>query len=188
MDDAYLKLRNHIEEIAPLTDNEWKTVSSKFHLRHLKKHHFLIQEGQLVHHEFWIIDGLVKSYAIDNKGKEHILRFGMENYWISDYQAYQFQTPSNITVDCIEDSTFFALSFTDRENLAVEVPSMANFWRIKSNIGYIHLQQRVLSLLTQTAEERYEEIIQKMPHLIQRVPKKLLASYLGVSRETLSRL
>ncbi|MBO6761169.1 MAG: hypothetical protein JJ909_09395 [Roseivirga sp.] len=65
---------------------------------------------------------------------------------------------------------------------------MANFFRTKSNLGYINLQQRIMSLLTQTAEERYEEILQKMPHLIQRVPKRLLASFLGVSRETLSRL
>lgn len=188
MEEAYHLLRKHIEELEKISDDEWKFISPHFHLRHLKKHHFLIQQDQMVENEFWIVKGLVKSYAIDVKGKEHILQFGMENYWVSDYYAYQFKESANINVDCLEDSTFFTLSFSDREKICHQVPAMANFFRTKSNFGYIHLQQRILSLMTQTAEERYQEILEKLPHLIQRVPKRLLASYLGVSRETLSRL
>lgn len=181
-------LKSHIEEISNLSDEEWEFVSARFHLRQLRKHQFLIQEGQLVEHEFWIAKGLVKSYAIDDKGKEHILQFGMENYWVSDYYAFQFHERARINVDCIEDSVFFTLSFDDRETICAQVPAMANFFRTKANLGYISLQQRILSLLTSTAEQRYEELLKKLPHLIQRVPKRLLASYLGVSRETLSRL
>ncbi|PWL32281.1 Crp/Fnr family transcriptional regulator [uncultured Roseivirga sp.] len=188
MEQEHLQLRKHIEEISKLTEEEWEFIASHFHLRRLKKHHFLVQEGQKVDHEFWIVKGLVKSYAIDAKGKEHIMQFGMENYWVSDYPAFQFKREATMNVDCLEDSVFFSLSFNDRETICHQVPAMANFFRTKSNLGYINLQQRIMSLLTQTAEERYEEILQKMPHLIQRVPKRLLASFLGVSRETLSRL
>lgn len=188
MDEKYLLLRRHIEEIVPLTDEEWHFVQSHFEYRRLKKHQFLVQLGQLVNYEFWIIAGLIRAYTIDEKGKEYILRFAMETYWVSDYFAFQHQLPASIYLDCIEDSEFLCLTFENRETICREVHAMANFFRIKSNYGYINLQGRILSLLTESAEERYETLVNKLPGLIQRVPKKTLAAYLGVSRETLSRL
>ncbi|MBO6762949.1 MAG: Crp/Fnr family transcriptional regulator, partial [Roseivirga sp.] len=110
MEQEHLQLRKHIEEISKLTEEEWEFIASHFHLRRLKKHHFLVQEGQKVDHEFWIVKGLVKSYAIDSKGKEHIMQFGMENYWVSDYPSFQFKREATMNVDCLEDSVFFSLS------------------------------------------------------------------------------
>ncbi|UUC44957.1 Crp/Fnr family transcriptional regulator [Flavobacterium cerinum] len=184
----YDLLRQHIAEICPLSDSEWEYVSQHFTFRKLRKHQFLVQKGEMVPCEFWIIKGLVKTYAIDCDGKEHILQFAMEEYWTSDFQAFQNQVPACMYMDCIEDSEFFCLKLEDREKICHEIPSMANFFRIKAHYGYIALQQRIMSLLTETAEERYNNLIKKLPRLIQRVPKKLLASYLGVTRETLSRL
>ncbi len=187
MQDQYQLLRQHFEEIVTLTDEEWDFIAPHFEHKKLKKHQFLIQTGQPVDCEFWIINGLIKSYAVDEKGSEHILQFAMEDYWVSDYYAFQHQIPATIFVDCIEDSEFFCLSLESRETICEEIPAMANFFRIKSNYGFIGLQQRILSLLTQTAEERYDALLFKLPKLVQRVPKKLIAAYLGVSRETLSR-
>ncbi|AWG27184.1 Crp/Fnr family transcriptional regulator [Flavobacterium kingsejongi] len=186
--DHYTLLRNHIEAICTLTDEEWEFVRGYFHHKKLRKHQFLVQKGDPVPFEFWIIQGLIKAYALDEDGKEHILQFGMENYWVSDHYAYQNKVPATLYVDCIEDSDFFCLKLEDREYMCQQIPAMANFFRTKSNLGYIALQQRILSLLTETAEQRYSKLIKKLPRLIQRVPKKLLASYLGVTRETLSRL
>lgn len=187
MHAKYNLLKQHFEEIVSLTNEEWDFIQSHFEYKSLKKHQFLIQTGQSVDFEYWIINGLVKAYSIDDKGKEHILQFAMENYWVSDHYAFQHQEPGSIFVDCLEDSEFFCLSLENREKICLEVPAVANFFRIKSNHGYINLQQRILSLLTMTAESRYEYLLNKLPKLIQRVPKKLIASYLGVSRETLSR-
>ncbi|MEW5677167.1 Crp/Fnr family transcriptional regulator [Flavobacterium enshiense] len=187
MEQHYQSLRKHIEEICELTDAEWNVVAPFFTHRTLKKHQFLIQKEQLVPCEYWIIKGLTKAYAIDSNGKEHILQFAMEQYWTSDFNAFQNKIPATIFIDCIEDSEFFCLKLEDREHLCHEIPKMTNFFRIKSHHGYIALQQRILSLLTETAEERYNNLIKKMPKLVQRVPKKLLAAYLGVTRETLSR-
>ncbi|MTI19501.1 Crp/Fnr family transcriptional regulator [Fulvivirga sp. RKSG066] len=188
MEDKYKRLRDHIEEISDLTDEEWDFLSKHFKYKSFKKHQYLIQIGQTVPSEFWIINGLVKSFTVDNDGKEHILQFGMEDYWVSDYNAYQNQIKSTLHVDCLEDSEFFSLSFENREIICQEVKAMANFFRVKANLGYIALQKRILSHLTETAEERYNNLLTTLPKLIQRVPKKLLAAYLGVSRETLSRL
>lgn len=187
MNDNYQLLRRHFEELVELTDEEWDFIRPHFKDKKLKKRQFLIQTGQQVEHEYWIIKGLLKSYAIDEKGNEHILQFALEQYWVSDYNAFQNQQPASIYVDCIEDSEFFALSLESREIICKEVPAIANFFRLKSNNGFVSLQKRILSLMTQTAEERYHALEEKLPHLIQRVPKKLIAAYLGVSRETLSR-
>lgn len=181
-------LRSHIEEIHPLKDSEWNFISAFFTYKKLRKHQFLVQEGNAVLHEYWVIKGLLKSYVLDNDGKEHILHFAMEQHWTSDYFAFHNQQPAQLFVECLEDAEFFCLTLADRENICSQVPAMANFFRIKSNRGYVALQQRVLSLLTQTADQRYSNFILKFPSLVQRVPKKLLAAYLGVSRETLSRL
>lgn len=183
-----LALRKHIEEIVSLTDEEWNFIDPFFTPKKLKKHQFLIQEGNAVLHEFWILKGLLKTYIVDSDGKEHILHFAPEQHWTSDYFAFQYQQPAQLFVECIEDSSFLCLQLADREHICNHVPAMANFFRIKSNRGYIALQQRILALLTETAEQRYNNLISKYPSLIQRVPKKLLAAYLGVSRETLSRL
>lgn len=187
MQDQYQLLRQHFEEIVTLTDEEWEFIAPHFEYKKLKKHQFLIQTGQPVDCEFWIINGLVKSYAVDDKGDEHILQFAMEEYWVSDYYAFQNKVPATTVVDCIEDSEFFCVSFESRERICQNVPAIANFFRIKANYGFINLQQRILSLLTQTAEERYDNLLFKLPKLVQRIPKKLIAAYLGVSRETLSR-
>ncbi|OHX66684.1 Crp/Fnr family transcriptional regulator [Flammeovirga pacifica] len=187
MEEALLKLKHHFLETVDITDEEWKYISSHFTFKRLKKHQFLIQEGMNVPHEFWIVKGLVKSYFLEESGKEYILQFALENYWVSDFHAYQNHGISTLNIDCLEDAEFLVMSFDDREKMCVEVPALANFFRIKSTKGYISLQQRVMGLMKDSAEKRFNDLVEKLPNLVQRVPKKYIASYLGVSRETLSR-
>lgn len=183
-----LRLRAHIEKIVPLTDDEFEHVISHFTLKKFKKHQFLIQDGEIVTFDFFVVSGLVKASHIDEAGKQHIMQFAMEDWWISDYQAYFNQAPATLTVDCIEDTEVFCLSLQNREKLCADLHKIEHFFRKKSNSGYIALQQRILSLLNSSAKERYAKLLTQYPSLFQRVPKTLLASYLGVSRETLSRL
>jgi CRP-like cAMP-binding protein len=182
-----LALRKHIEEISLLTDEEFDFIFSFFKSRSLMKHQFLVQEGELVKNEHWVVKGLLKAYYTSKDGKQHILQFAKENWWITDYQAFTNQTTATIHVDCIEPSEVLYISFTDREKLCATSHKMTNFFRIKSNKGYVALQQRISSLLSNSAEERYSQLINQHPDLFQRVPKALIAAYLGVSRETLSR-
>ena len=115
MESYYLLLRQHIEMINPLTDEEWDYVMAFFTYKKLKKHQFLLQKEDVVHSEYWIIKGLLKTYALDDSGKEHILQFAMENYWTSDYYALQYHLPGNLYIDCIEDSEFFCLRIEETE-------------------------------------------------------------------------
>lgn len=181
-------LRQHIEEIISLTDDEFDFVLSHFEHIKRRKHQYLVQEGDVVSKEFWIINGCLKSYFIDNNGKEHILQFGMENWWITDYESFVKQTPAKTSIDCIEDSELLYISYENRDKLTAEMHKMERFWAKKSKGGRIALQNRVLSLLQNSAKERYNLLLEQYPNLFQRVPKKMIAAYLGVSRETLSRL
>ncbi|MEM9686966.1 MAG: Crp/Fnr family transcriptional regulator [Bacteroidota bacterium] len=181
-------LRRHIEEIIPLTDMEFDHVLSHFTRKILKKHQFLVQSGNDVTNDHFVLKGLLKVYYTNDEGKEHILQFAMEDWWVSDYQAYFKQTKATTNIDCLEDCEVLCLSLQNRNKLCADLQKIEHFFRVKSNFGYIALQRRILSLLDKDAKGRYEQLIALYPSLLQRVPKTILASYLGVSRETLSRL
>lgn len=181
------KLRTHLEEIVPLTDEEFAFVLAHFTVKNFKKHQFLIQEGELVKYSYFVLSGLLKLVHTDASGKEHIISFVLEDWWESDFQAYFAQTPATLSLECLEDASVFCLSLENYERLCTGLQKIEHFFLRKSIFGSVALQQRIVSLLTTSAKERYEQLLSKHPALLQRVPKTLLASYLGVSRETLSR-
>jgi CRP-like cAMP-binding protein len=179
--------RQHIEKITPVSDKEFDYILSHFTVKKYKKHQFLVQEGNHVPNDFFVTKGLLKAYFTNNIGKEHILQFAMEDWWICDYQAYFNETNATLNIDCVEDTEVLCLSLANREKICAELHKIEHFFRRKSSAGYIALQQRILALLNNSAQERYEQLLRQYPSLFQRLPKSLIASYLGVSRETLSR-
>jgi len=182
-----LLLRHHIEKIIKISDPEFDYVLSHFVYRKFKKHQFVVQEGQLVENDFFILSGCLKSYSTDSNGKEHIMQFGMQDWWITDYQAYYNQTNATVNIDCIEETEVLCLSYINREKLCAELHTIEHFFRKKTNKRNVALQNRILSLLSSNAKERYDKLLEQYPQLFQKVPKQLIASYLGVTRETLSR-
>jgi CRP-like cAMP-binding protein len=181
-------LRKHIEEISPLTDEEFDYVYSHFTRKQLRKHQFLVQAGEAVTNNYFVLKGCLKAYHVDKDDKEHILQFAFSDWWVTDFYAFYHQTNATIYVDCIEDSELLSLSFTNREKLCAEMHSIERFFRKKTNLAYAALQHRIISLLNNNIRERYEKLLQLYPALFEQVPKHLIASYLGISRETLSRL
>jgi len=180
-------LRDHIEKIVPLTDEEFSFVQTCFSIKKYKKHQYLIQEGEEVKYCYLVISGLLKLVYNDDNGKDHIVSFAMEDWWESDYYAFYTQSLSTMSLECIEDTEVYCFSFENYKKLCSELPKMERFFLQKSTFGFLAAQRRILSLLTSNAKERYEQLLQQHPSLLQRVPKSLLAAYLGVSRETLSR-
>jgi CRP-like cAMP-binding protein len=180
-------LRTQIEEIISLTDDEFEYIFSHFTLRKQKKHQFIVQAGGFVEHEYFVVNGLLKASFMNEQGKEHIIQFAMENWWVTDYLAFSKQTRANLNIDCMEDSTLFCITYANKKKLCDKSHKMEHFFRIKTTSGYVNLQQRVLSLLNNDAQSRYNQLLVQYPSLFQRVPKALIAAYLGVSRETLSR-
>lgn len=181
------KLREHIEKIVPLSEEDFAFVSTHFTAKKFKKHQFLIQEGDAVKHSYFVISGLLKLVHTDDSGKEHIISFAMEDWWESDYYAFYTQTEATMSLVCLEDTEVLCLTFEDYRKLCDGLQKMEHFFLEKSNFGFLGAQRRILSLITSNAKERYEQLLKRYPSLFQRVPKSLIASYLGVSRETLSR-
>ncbi|GAA0892763.1 hypothetical protein GCM10009122_24420 [Fulvivirga kasyanovii] len=181
-------LRKHLEEIIELTDEEFALVLSHFKLRTFKKHQIVIDQGDPVKYNLFIIKGLMKSARVTPDGKEHIVQFAMENWWITDLEAFHYGTHSKFTVDCLEDTTTYGLTLESKLLLCKQLPKIEHFFHVKTTTGYIALQKRVLCFISSKAQDRYHNLLDQYPGLMQRVPKTMIASFLGVSRETLSRM
>lgn len=152
------------------------------------KNQYLVHEGDEVKYEFLVLSGIFKVFYLDEQGKEFILQFAKENWWMSDYPSYFQAKNATVFIECIEAGEVLFSTLEARENLSKDLHKMEHFYRMKLTNGYIALQQRVKLLLSSTPQQRYEEFSKLYPDLLQRIPKKLIAEYLGVSRETLSRL
>ncbi|MEQ8478029.1 Crp/Fnr family transcriptional regulator [Fulvivirga sp.] len=182
------QLRAHIEKTISLTDQEFDHVLSLFELNHFKKKEVLFEAGQKVEHSYYIVSGLLKLVFTDKDVNEHIVSFAMEDWWESDFQAFFMETKASMSLTCLEDTSVYCITLDNYWKLCDSVPKLERFLLKKSNMGFIGAQQRILSLLTTNAKERYEQLINQNPELLQSVSKTQLASYLGVSRETLSRI
>ncbi|WP_100077492.1 Crp/Fnr family transcriptional regulator [Chryseobacterium camelliae] len=181
-------LREQFSKYTDLTDGEFEYVLSHFTYRKLKKHQFLLQEDEWALNDYFLLSGCVKSYYTDVSGKMHILLFAVQDWWITDYEAYYDQKKAKVNIDCVEDTEVLCLTAENREKLCQELHQVEHFFRKKTNRRNVALQNRILSLLSSTAKERYEAFVREYPSLVQRLPKHILAAYLGVTRETLSRL
>lgn len=181
-------LRQHIEQIIPLSDNEFATVLGYFKPREVARKELLISCGQRVTSEYLVVSGLLKSYLYDDAIREHIIQFAMEGWWISDYPAYATQSTGDMNVQALEPCAVLELGMNDKQAMCEAVPKMYQFHGRKSFGGFVASQKRVLSMMKNSAKEKYELLLQQYPALFQRVSKTMIAHYLGVSRETLSRL
>ncbi|WP_460582922.1 Crp/Fnr family transcriptional regulator [Hymenobacter arcticus] len=182
------QLREHLEQIVSLTDEEFALVLAQFTSRQFRKQQFLIREGERVWDMYFVVKGLLKLVHTDAAGKAHIVSFALEDWWEGDFAAYLTQTPATLSLQCLEDTAVWCLPLAGYEYLCQHLPPMARFFLVKFTRGGVAAQQRILSLLALPARERYELLLRQYPALPQRVSKTQLAAYLGVSRETLSRL
>jgi|SRR5450432_568310 len=181
-------LKTQLSNNCNISQDELTFVLQHFSAKKFRKGEFIIKEGEYVRYDYFVGKGCLKAYALDDNGKESILQFAVEDWWISDYKAFWNETPASLSVDCLEDCELFVITLADREKLCKEIHAIENYFRKKSSAGYVALQQRILSLIKLNASERYELFIKQYPDLLQRLPKQLIAGYLGVSRETLSRM
>ena len=181
-------LKQHISKTASLTDEQFDYFFSHFKLESYKKGQMIIREGDKVDKEYFVLSGCLKAFFINDEIKMYILQFSMPTWWTSDYAALYNNTKATINIDCITDSQVLSISNSDREKICNELHQAEHFFRWRTNRGYIAVQKRLLSLMNNDTRKRYEELLGMYPELYNIVPKHLIAAYLGVSRETLSRL
>ncbi len=176
------------EKHIPLSENDKKLIISNFRERKVKKGQFLVHEGAVSRCTNFVNEGSVRTYFIDMNGQEHIVQFAIEGWWISDLNSFIMQVPATFNVQAIEDSTILELPFENLEMLYTKVPKNERYFRITTQRAFVAFQQRVVQNISMTAEERYLAFQQKYPKIELRIPQKLVASYLGITPEFLSKI
>lgn len=184
----YEQLAKSIGEKVSLTTEEFELCKTFFIPKKIRKKQTLLLEGEICTYNAFIEKGVLRSYSIDDKGNEHIVQFGFEGWWITDLSSYLTGVNSTYTIEAIEDSELLLLTTSAREDLMVQLPAFERYQRLLLQNAYIALQARVDSALNLTAEEKYVRLTISYPNIIARVPQHMVASYLGLTPETLSRV
>jgi CRP-like cAMP-binding protein len=180
-------LRKQFDTLVKLTDDEYDLIKLYFSKKQFTKKQFVFIENDYIKYCYYVVSGLMKLVYVDDSGKECIFSITHEDWWESDFMAYFTRSQTKMSLQCVENTELLCLSLDNYNKLCSEFPKMQSFFHQKSTLGFIKTQQRLLCTLTTNAKQRYEMMQKFYPSLFQRASKSLLASYLGVSRETLSR-
>ena len=181
-------LQKHINRKVILTDGEFNTCTKFFNHKTIRKHQFLLNEGDVCKHIVFVNSGCLREYKIDNKGAEHIIQFAIADWWVSDLNSFLSGLPATYNIDALQDSDVLLLEKSSREELLSACPKMERFFRMLLESNYVATHQRVAESLSESAEERYLTFIKTYPKLIEQVPQNQIASYLGITPQSLSRI
>jgi CRP-like cAMP-binding protein len=184
----YNLILKNISRFISLNPDEEKYFSSLLRFKSLKKKQYLLQEGDINRYQYFVNKGCLRTYTIDERGLEHIIQFAIEDWWTGDMYSFLTQTPARYTIDALEDSEIICLEKPALEELYIKIPKFEKFFRNLLQNAFIALQERILSSLSKPADERYCIFIEKYPLMEQRLPLKQIASYLGITPESLSRI
>lgn len=181
-------LRKHINSRVPLTDEEFNICTKFFIPKKLKKHQFLLNEGDVCRYIGFVNSGCLREYTIDSKGTEHILQFAIEDWWVSDLNSFLSGLPAKYNIDALQDSEVLLIEKSAREELLDNCPKMERFFRLLIEANHVATNQRISDALSASAEERYLKFIKTYPKLFEKVPQNHIASYLGITPQSLSRI
>jgi CRP-like cAMP-binding protein len=181
-------LRNYLASKATFTAAELEQFEATAIVKKLKRREYLLRSGDVCHHIAFVVRGCLRLYRTDDAAGEHILRFAIENWWITDAESFRTGQPAVGAIDALEDTQVLLWSRENFERLKREIPA---FGALESHLAGRNLDaqvNRLYAAISHSAEERYHAFVQAFPDFYQRIPLRMIASYLGVSRETLSRI
>ena len=181
-------MKTHISKRIFLEDDEFEHFLSFFSPKIVKKRQYIIQPDFIPSHRNFVTKGAMRAYIIDASGNEHTIQFAIENWWITDYNAYIYQKPATMFVMAQEDSTILQVNHENETKLKALNPKFETFFRIMAERSTAYMQRRVIERLTLSAEERYRQFLDKYPLMVNRFPQYSIASYIGVTTEFLSRM
>lgn len=185
---AYQLLRTHLQARVPLTDEDFAHFQDYLRPLTLSKRQHLLVAGEPCTHLAFVTQGCLRSYSLNAQGQEHTLQFAPEDWWVSDLYSFLTQQPSTMNIDALEDSQVLLLAQADMETIYGRFPVFERYFRLLMQSRYVSLQERINASLSQTASEKYQHFLRKYPGIAQRVPQHLIASYLGITPESLSRV
>jgi len=186
--DQFQSLADHIIKRISLDEDEVREFLSCFKITKVKKRQFIIQPDFVPKYRNFVVQGAFRAYVVADEGEEHTIQFAVEDWWISDYNGYIFQKPASMFVMAMEDSIILQIDFENEQKLKLSNHKFETFFRIMAERSFAGMQRRLISNLTKTAEERYQEFEEKYPSIVARVPQYALASFLGMTTQYLSKL
>ncbi|MDJ1485616.1 Crp/Fnr family transcriptional regulator [Cytophagaceae bacterium YF14B1] len=181
-------LLDYIKTFIELTKEEEAYFLSLLVLTKVKKRQFIVQPNFVCQHMNYVREGAMRSYLVDDKGIEHTIALAIEGWWINDCNSYIFQEPATFFVQALENSVIIQLSYQSEQLLLANIPKFERFFRITARCEVATIQKRVLSNISQSAEQRYEDFAMRYPALLNRIPQYAIASYLGFTTEFLSKI
>jgi CRP-like cAMP-binding protein len=179
---------DYIKQYVDLTAGEESILLSKVKSRKYLKGQFVVQNGDICRYENFVLTGCLKTFYIDNEGQEHIIMFAIENWWTADLGSFISQTPADLSVQCLENSELVQIHYNDLQQLYLEIPKLERFFRVIIQKAFVATQKRIINNFSLPAMERYIQFREQYPKIEQRVPQYMIASYLGITKEFLSKI
>ncbi|MAE84146.1 MAG: Crp/Fnr family transcriptional regulator [Flammeovirgaceae bacterium] len=185
---SFDNLLNNITRHVSLTDEEIEKLRAIVRETRIKKRQFIDQPGYTCKYRNYVVQGSFRSFFLDREGKDHTVQIALEDWFVSDFYSYITQTPATLFVEALEDSIILQMNYEHIESLCSEIHALSEYYRITTERAFAYSRKRALSNLSKTAEERYLELTERYPDITNRVPQKIIASYLGMSPEFLSKI
>jgi CRP-like cAMP-binding protein len=185
---SFSVLRAYLVARAALSESELEFIRSLFIPKTLRAREYFLRAGTVPMHSAFVVRGCLRTYVIDPEGREHIIKFGPETWWVGDTASLASGTPSQYYIDAVEDSDLLLIDGPSHERIVQAVPGYAAAFRLGLTRHVAAKDRRILSAISASAQERYQDFLKTYPSLATRVPQHMLASYLGVSPETISRI
>lgn len=181
-------LLKYISNYIDLTPNEIAILESKITVRKYLKGQYIVQQGDICKYECFVLSGCTKTFYVDKEGQEHILMFSIEDWWTSDMGSFITQTPADFNVQCLENSELVMFSYDVIEDLYRDIPKLERFFRQIIEKAFVASQKRIVRNFSLSAKEQYLYFRDQYPLIEQRIPQYMIASYLGITKEFLSKI
>jgi CRP-like cAMP-binding protein len=182
------QLHAHILKRIPISEAEFEQVKTLCIPKKVRRSQFLSHAGDPAHHVAFVEKGCLRLYSVDDNGEEHVVQFAIEDWWISDLYSFLTGTPATYNIDALEDSEVLLLDRTAQEKICTLLPQFERFFRLLYQGSIISKERRILGTLSLSAEEQYLAFIETYPTIVQRIPQNQIASYLGITPQSLSRI
>ena len=183
-----LDLKTFLTSNLDINEKEILSIIENYTVKKVKKGEYLLRKDEHCKHTFFVEKGLLRQYSIDEKGKEHILSFAPENWFVTDRESAYFNQPSAYFIQALEDSQVVMIDETFVQLLSKKIKNFTDFNNKLLHNHIRHLQNRINLLLSAAAEDRYLQFVKMYPDILLRVPLTMIASYLGITPESLSRV
>jgi CRP-like cAMP-binding protein len=180
-------LTDSILKHVALTEEEISRIPAYFERVKIRRHQYLLREGEICRHEFFILKGCCRMYESDAEGKENVLQFSVEGWWMTDLESMLHEKPSVFNIDVLESGEILQINKQQLYQLFHDIPAVERYYHIISQRSSAASQRRIL-FLQKSAMERYQEFVDRYPFLETRLPQHQVAAYLGITKESLSRL